>query len=237
MTMTTSSKVLLDPVGILLGLTKSEDWKMLRTLIAVSSPDCFRAIASSIPSISEPGLNGTTILHAIVRHNPPLDIVGIIIMLCPDMPASRDGLGWTPLHIAACSNASPLLLKFIARAYPAACDAQDEEGKTPLHFVCEPCSILSEDDRSSKPQEASIHHEAVVALLSESMHAATMEDDEEMTPLEHAIMNGASLKTVKLLQSAAAKTLRSRARSTSTSPSPETNKRRRVSLEDGFDCS
>jgi ankyrin repeat protein len=69
------------------------------------------------------------------------------------------------------------------------------------------------------------------------MHAATMEDDEEMTPLEHAIMNGASLKTVKLLQSAAAKTLRSRARSTSTSPSPETNKRRRVSLEDGFDCS
>ena len=225
----TSSKVL-DPAAFLLGLIKSEDWKMIRKLIAVSSPDCFRAIASSIPSNSksEPELDGMTLLHAIVRHNPPLDIVGIIITLCPDMPASRDDLGWTPLHVAACSKASPLLLKFLACAYPAACDAQDEEGKTPLHFVCEPTLVLFGGDTSSTPQEVP-NHEAVVALLSESLNAATIEDDEEMTPLEHAIMNDASLKTIKLLQKASAKSLRSRARSTSTSPNPETNKRRRVS--------
>jgi ankyrin repeat protein len=62
------------------------------------------------------------------------------------------------------------------------------------------------------------------------MNAATMEDDEDMTPLEHAIMNGASLNTIKLLQSSSAKCLRSRARSTSTSPDPETNKRREGAL-------
>jgi ankyrin repeat protein len=225
---TASSKIVLDPVAFLLGLIESEDWNMIRKLIALSSPDCFRAMASSIPSISEPDFNGTTLLHAIVRHNPPLDIVGNIIRLCPDLPASRDDLGWTPLHVAACSKASPLLLKFLACAYPAACDAQDEEGKTPLHFVCEPTLVLFGGDTSSTPQEAP-NHEAVVALLSESMNAATIEDDEDMTPLEHAIMNGASLNTIKLLQSSSAKCLRSRALSTSTSPDPETNKKRRVS--------
>jgi ankyrin repeat protein len=218
---TTSSKVVLDPVAFLLGLIESEDWNMIRKLIAVSSPDRFRAMASSIPSISEPELNGTTLLHVIVRRNPPLDIVGNIIRLCPDMPASRDDLGWTPLHVAACSSkASPLLLKCLACAYPAACDAQDEEGKTPLHFVCEPTFVLFGGDTSSTPQEAP-NHEAVVALLSESMNAATMKDDEDMTPLEHAIMNGASLKTIKLLQSSSEKCVRSRARSTSTVDYPE----------------
>eukprot|EP00984_Skeletonema_dohrnii_P005970 scaffold2117_cov82-Skeletonema_dohrnii-CCMP3373.AAC.6 len=103
---------------------------MIRTLIAVSSPDYFRGMTVSMHK-----LNGMTFLHAIVRDNPPLDIVGNIIKLCPEMAAARDGLGRTPLHIAAGSKVSPLLLKLIARAYPAACDAQDEDGRTPLHFT------------------------------------------------------------------------------------------------------
>ena len=214
---------------------------MIRTLIAVSSPECFRAMASSVSSCF--GLNGMTVLHAIVRHKPPLDIVDNIIKRCPGMPASRDGLGRTPLHVAAGSKASSLLLKFIASAYPAACDAQDEEGKTPLHFICDTSFVLVADDDdhlslSSTSQEAP-KYEAVVALLSESLNAATVEDSEEMTALEHAIMCDASLKTVQLLQSAATKSLRSRARSTS--PNPETNKRRRVmgrvEVEDVYNCS
>eukprot|EP00984_Skeletonema_dohrnii_P027040 scaffold16468_cov68-Skeletonema_dohrnii-CCMP3373.AAC.1 len=133
--MTMSNSKLLNPVAVLLGLILNQDWKMIRTLIAATSPDCFRDLADSISSCSQNKLNGMTFLHAIVRDNPPLDIVANIIGLCPEMAAARDGLGRTPLHIAAGSKASPLLLKLIAGAYPAACDAQDEDGRTPLHFT------------------------------------------------------------------------------------------------------
>eukprot|EP00984_Skeletonema_dohrnii_P019323 scaffold9200_cov78-Skeletonema_dohrnii-CCMP3373.AAC.1 len=172
-----------------------------------------------------------------IRDNPPLDIVANIIRLCPEMAGARDGLGRTPLHIAAGSNASPLLLKLIACAYPAACDAQDEDGRTPLHFVCDTSFVLfadheDGDDPLSTPQDQKApKHEAIIALLSESLFASTIEDADEMNPLEHAIMCGASLKTVKLLQASATKSLRSRARSASPNPDPRpgTNKRRKVS--------
>jgi hypothetical protein len=120
---------------------------------------------------------------------------------------------FTWLQVPSWSKASASLLKLLAHACPAACDVQDEEGKTPLHFACDSSCVLFEedhhddgddDDTSKQPP----NHESVAALLSYSIHAATLEDDEEMSPLEHAIMSGASLETVKLLQSATSKGMR-----------------------------
>ena len=153
-----------------------------------------------------------TYLHAAVRCNSPLDIVAQMIHLRPHMAAATDCLNRTPLHVAAGCKASSLLIKLIARAYPAACVVQDEEGKTPLHLACDSSCVLFEDqnddddenDASTSNQE-SPNHKSIVALLSISLHATTLEDEEEMSPLEHAIMSNASLKTVKLLQAATRK--------------------------------
>ena len=135
-----------------------------------------------------------------------------MIRICPYLTAVTDCLKRTPLHVAAGCKASASLIKLIARAYPAACVVQDAEGKTPLHFACDSSCLLFEDqnddvdenDASTSNQE-SPNHKSIVALLSISLHAATLEDDEEMSPLEHAIMSNASLKTVKLLQAATRK--------------------------------
>ena len=252
MTLSVSSSnfQLLNPVAVLLGLVESQDWKMIRTLIKVSSPDCFHAMASSVSSYSKHklNLNGITLLHAIVRENPPYDVVANIIKLCPEMLAAKDCLGRTPLHIAAGSQACPLLLKLIAHAYPAACDVQDEGGRTPLHFICDTSFVTfaSDGSPSSTPQpqrQKGPKHEAVVALLSASKNAAAIEDSDEMSPLEHAIMCDASLKTVKLLQSSARKSNQSRAHarpcSDSSSSDSGTSKRRRVSSkpDDFSNCS
>ena len=143
-----------------------------------------------------------TLLHAIVKYDPPLDIVARMIEFCPDMPAAADCLRRTPLHVAAGSRASASLIKLLAHAHPAACDAQDVEGKTPLHFSCDSSCVLFEDDfheRGSTPRQ-SPNHEAVAVLLSYAVHAVAMEDDEDMTPLEYAIQSDASLETVKLLE-------------------------------------
>lgn len=145
-----------------------------------------------------------TLLHAAIRYNSPLDIIIDIIKLCPDMPAATDCLGRTPLHVAAGSKASASLLTILANACPEACIFQDEEGKTPLHFLCDSSCVLFEGDNRNGSKQAP-DYEAVVALLSYSIHPTALEDDEEMSPLEHAIMSGASLKTVKLLQSVTSK--------------------------------
>ena len=149
-----------------------------------------------------------TLLHAVARYDPPLTIVAKMIEICPELPSALDSLGRTPLHVAAGMRASSAVIKLIADACPAACEAQDEDGKTPLHFACDSSCELFEDDAVNKPKSrATPNHDSIRALLSESFHAATIEDMDDMNPLKYAIMNDASLDTVKILQKAAAVTL------------------------------
>jgi len=149
------------------------------------------------------------LLHAVARYGAPLTIVAKMIEICPELPSATDCLGRTPLHVAAGMGASPALIKLIAHACPAACDAPDEDGKTPLHFACDSSCELFEDDADNKTtsSRATPNHDSIIALLSESLRAATIEDMDDMNPLEYAIMSGASLQTVKLLQKASSVTL------------------------------
>ena len=123
------------------------------------------------------------------------------------------------------------LIKLIAHAYPASCDATDEDGKTPLHFACDTSCELFEDDGANRSMPREVSYDTVRALLSESLHAATIEDLDEMSALEYAIMSDAGLNTVKLLQNSSSKTLQSRSRSSSPTPAPLL---RRVSEPDGM---
>jgi hypothetical protein len=192
----TTANNMFNSIGDVLQLMVVGDWKTFETV--VSNPDLFRLLASAVSSCSQ--LNGMTLLHAVVRYNPPLDIVAQMIQLCPDMLATKDCLHRTPLHVAAGSRASASLLQLLASACPSACEVQDIEGKTPLHFACDSSSVLFEEDHDDDISRHPPNHETIAALLSYSTHAVTVEDDEEMTPLEHAIMSNASAKTVKLLQ-------------------------------------
>jgi len=167
-------------IGDILELIVLQDWETFRSTV-LSNPDSFRNIASAISACSE--LNGMTLLHAAVHFNPPLDIVTQMIRLCPHMTAAKDCLDRTPLHVAAGSKASASLLKLLAHTCPAACDVQDEEGKTPLHFACDSSCVLFEEDHENDKGNTSKqppNHESVAALLSYSIHAATLEDDEEL---------------------------------------------------------
>jgi len=188
-------------IGDVLQLMVVGDWKIFDSAV-LSNPDLFRLVASAVSSCSQ--LNGMTLLHAVVRYNPPLDIVAQMIQLCPDMLATKDCLHRTPLHVAAGSRASASLLQLLAYACPSACEVQDVEGKTPLHFTCDSSCVLFEEDHvTDDDDDISRHppnHKTISALLSYSTHAVTVEDDEDMTPLEHAIRSNASVETVKLLQ-------------------------------------
>jgi ankyrin repeat protein len=229
----TSAKVL-NTIAIILDLIERQDWQTFQSG-ALSSAAFFRALTAAIANCPE--FNGMTLLHAVVRYNPPLDMVAKMMKICPDLPAAKDCLGRTPLHVAAGSAAEPRLIKLIAHAHPASCDATDEDGKTPLHFACDSsCELFEDDDATNQSMPRKVCHDTVRALLSESLLAATMEDMDETNPLEYAILSDAELKTVKLLQKASCKTLQSTSRSSSPSPVPENKRPRRV-VSDPDTCS
>ena len=217
-----SSTRILNSIAILLDLIERQDWESFQSIALLSSA-AFLAIANAINNCQE--FNGMTLLHAVVRCNPPLELVAKMTDICPGQLAATDCLGRTPLHVAAGSSAKPKLVKLIAHAYPASCDARDEDGKTPLHFACDSsCELFEDDANRSMPRE--VCHDTIRALLSESLLAATIEDLDEMNALEYAIMSDAGLMTVKLLQKAACRTLQSISRSSSPSPAPEKRPRR-----------
>ena len=87
----------------------------------------------------------------------------------------------------------------IAHAYPPACEIQDRDGKTPLHFACDGSCSLFEDDGEITSSKQVLNHESVHALLLYSVRAATFQDCEQMIPLQLAILSHASFKTVRLI--------------------------------------
>lgn len=200
-------------ITFILEVIFQQDWETLRSSV-LSNPAYFKSVSKVISNLPE--FNGMTLLHAMARYNPPLDIVALMIEICPDQPAAKDCLGRTPLHVAAGSGATPNLIKLIAHACPSSCVAQDEDLKTPLHYACDSSCVLFEGDDNKTGRQ--VCHDSIRALLSESLDAATIEDIDEMNPLEYAILSDAGLKTVKILQKASCKTLQSRSRSTSPIP-------------------
>ncbi len=160
-----------------IGLLESHQFASFR-FVAISSPTLFKAMANAISRT--PGLNGMTLLHAAAVYNPPTELVIDMLQISPTLIKATDDLGRTPLHMAAGSGASPDLIKFLANIYPAACVIRDVDGKTPLHHVCDTsCGLFVNDTDRTKRRLTC--HKSAKALLSESLHAAIIEDAEEMT--------------------------------------------------------
>ena len=182
---------------ILLNMLDSREWATFEQ-VALNNPLAFQALDKFIASSED--FNGMTFLHAAVRNNPPNEIIAKMIAISPDSPRARDCLNRTPLHVAAGLGASVAVIGHLVSSYPEACNIQDEDGRTPLHFACDSESLLFEGDqgRSDPPSYDVVH-----ALLSGSIKSASMEDVDDTSPLEYAIISNADVKVVKILQQAA----------------------------------
>ena len=194
----------LKTISTLLGVISSQRWAVFQ-IIALNDEKIYHMVSDILVRFKDE-FNGMTLLHACCRHEPPLEIIAQMIRLRPELVSAQDRLGRTPLHIAAGCSAHPHVIKLIAHADPATCTVQDEDMRTPLHLACDRYCNLFEDphsDDSSDGRDPS--YDAIRALLSESLQATMLEDEDEMNPLEYAIMSDADIKVVKLLQKATQK--------------------------------
>ena len=208
---TTIDENLLQKIGTLLGVIGSKRWSVFQQ-IALSNRQIFDMVSDILIQYTDQ-FNGMTLLHACCRHEPPLEIIVQMIRLRPELVSTQDCLGRAPLHIAAGCSAHPHVIKTLAHADPSTCTVQDEDMRTPLHLACDRDCNLFEDPEDSNGRELS--YDSVRALLSESLEAAVMEDEDEMNPVEYAIMSNADIKLVKLLQKATQKAASSKRRKTS----------------------
>ena len=193
--MAISVNKLMKYVAIVLDLINNRDWAALEKV--VSEQKLLKMVSEHIQKCDE--FNGMTLLHAIVRDNPPLHILDAMIDAHSDAVKGQDCVGRTPLHVACGTGADDQIIHRLVKAYPQACDLPDEDGRLPLHLACDTDSVLFEGDTT---QRAPPSLETVRTLLSGSLQSVLVEDEDDMSPIEYAIVSDANMKVVRLLQKA-----------------------------------
>jgi len=133
------------------------------------------------------GVGDATCLHLVCKlHNPPEDIVHALLEAAMDTPQWTDSHGWLPLHHACANGASPEVLKLIVDAFPDARQAQDQQGRTPLHFY------------ATRHQDSPANMALNAELLSEN-GAAALPDRSGMLPFHYACAYGTHPAVLKTL--------------------------------------
>ena len=188
---------------LLLELIQNEDWQKLNSIFLKPKPKQYRSLAALINGSTS--FNGMTLLHATCRFNPPSSVVRNTITLCPDDANAVDCLGRTPLHVAAGTGASVNVIKALLEANPSACRAQDADGRIPLHMACDRnCELFEGSFNSSDAPR----YDIVQSLLSVSPSSVILEDNDEMTAIEYALLSSGDMNVVKMLQRASQKEFR-----------------------------
>jgi len=190
-------------ISVLLDFIENQEWDQFEA-IALSNPKTFKFISQSVSDCDD--FNGMTLLHACARFDAPVQILNQMIKIYPRALEGEDCVGRTPLHVAAGTRASPYTLKLLTTNYPQACSIQDEDGRTPLHLACDTSCELFEGD-ACVPREPPCL-DTIKVLLTGSLDAVTLEDDDEMNAVEYAIISDASMDVVKLLQKASQRVMK-----------------------------
>mgnify|MGYP005857285935 CR=1 FL=1 len=128
---------------------------------------------------------GTTALHVILEHRPPLDVTVLLIEKLSSKPyfvvpeQARDNTGQTPLHVAVSNECDfsviNRLLRGLTGSFPAR--IQDNQGCLPLHVAC------SHKRLDGKTGEAA---KIIKLLLAHYPESATVIDHRGRTPLDYA---------------------------------------------------
>ncbi len=183
-------------VAVVLDLIHHEEWAALEKV--VNEHKLFKAVSEHIQKCDE--FNGMTLLHAVVKYNPPPQILDAMIHAHGDALKGQDCVGRTPLHVACGTGADDQVIRRLVKAYPPACDLQDEDGRLPLHLACDNECVLFEGDDQTPRAPPTV--DVIRSLLSGSLRSVLVEDEDEMSPLEYAIVSDANINVVKLLQKA-----------------------------------
>lgn len=169
-----------------------------------------------------------TLLHKILRYQPPVDIVQYIIKKYPHsiITTFTTKCKEYPLHIASSYGCHPDIIELLIEKFPKACMEVDADGRTPLHLVC--MNYLSyyennivwmekildnnygnnnnDEETSTQPilyNPEKAMFKTVRHLIQKNVQIVNINDDDDMTALEYAICNTTPLNVVQFIQKSA----------------------------------
>ena len=139
-------------------------------------------------------------LHACARFNPPALIVKVKVLLelLLESPSFVNCLNRTPLHIVAGTHANFSVMHLLVATYPMACAMLDTDGKTPLHLACESAYSLFMGDEGCERDPPST--DLISTMIKVCPPVVCWEDNDGKSALEYAILSGAPIEVVRLLQ-------------------------------------
>jgi len=131
------------------------------------------------------------ILHALCRHQPPLDIVKDVAQRWPKFVKQQDDFGQLPLHTAALFGAKSDIVKYLLDLFPVAALKSDVSGRLPLHHACCPIRWVPRASRSTnlrKNRNSIRPGVAVIRILcNHAPHTTFVEDCIGLSPIELAL--------------------------------------------------
>ena len=193
-----------------LRLIERRAWDELRRLLDLAEADSDSSSPGIVPNSTGRAYDDLLppcVLHAACRHHAPLDILRSIHQLRPAAVREGDADDRAALHHAAAAWNEPAVIKFLLRRNGDAAACQDATGCTPLHLCVHPddvthggrqlSSARSQMQSKEPPLVRIIHY-----LCCVSPATATLDDDEDCTPIEYAIDSELPLLAVQVLRKA-----------------------------------
>mmetsp|Transcript_33436 Transcript_33436/g.99590 ORF Transcript_33436/g.99590 Transcript_33436/m.99590 type:complete len:261 (-) Transcript_33436:228-1010(-) len=150
----------------------------------------------------------TNLLHTLCNHRPSNLIVETLLRQNPRLAAIRDNLQRTPLHTAVECGASSGVVRRLIEADPSIAEAKDTRGRTSLILACE--EMGKQKFKSEEHEQARMHRltKAIRLLTQLSPESSAIEDNDEVTALEHAISSEAPKEVIKELQKVTARAVK-----------------------------
>ncbi len=119
-----------DSSMILIRLVSKNKWDVVRKFLSTSGGK--DALSKHKP---DPGTNDS-FLHILCMHNPPSDVVALVLNENPMATWAVNTMDRTPLHTAAIHGASAEVMKLLIDFCPQAAAMTDSKGRTPLILAC-----------------------------------------------------------------------------------------------------
>jgi len=117
---------------------------------------------------------------------------------------TADQHGRYPVHVAMANGCTPEVIRFLVETKPLLVGTQDVFGRTPMHYAGEYSKNFI-DDYFEFPDFNEVQRnklEVAVVLIAAAPQSVNIEDKDEMNPIEHALLNGSSIKVIKAMQRA-----------------------------------
>ena len=184
--------------------TNEYDWEILNDHDSKIDWDSFIATLKKMPSVKRAGLAGLPaefqsgfILHEAIKLGAPDDVLMFISERFPETIRQENGDGQYPSHVACSSGSSPAFISHCINMWPQAVAAKDNEGKTPLHHLCQ---SYHDSKRAARRSTKRMMQQILRMLFRKAPPSIVAEDNRGIDAIEYALESNLDVNFVQTLQ-------------------------------------